>query len=71
MSGIGDAIFWGVLRVIAAGIGINLAMSGSPLGAIMFLLIYNIPSILCRYFLTYLASTWAPTSSPRCTRAAS
>ena len=31
MSGIGDAIFWGVLRVIAAGIGINLAMSGSPL----------------------------------------
>lgn len=28
MSGIGDAIFWGVLRVIAAGIGINLAMSG-------------------------------------------
>ena len=34
MSGIGDAIFWGVLRVIAAGIGINLAMSGSPLGAI-------------------------------------
>lgn len=53
MSGIGDAIFWGVLRVIAAGIGINLAMSGSPLGAIMFLLIYNIPSILCRYFLTY------------------
>ena len=37
-----------------AGIGINLAMSGSPLGAIMFLLIYNIPSILCRYFMTYL-----------------
>ena len=29
-------------------------MSGSPLGAIMFLLIYNIPSILCRYFMTYL-----------------
>lgn len=54
MSGIGDAIFWGVLRVIAAGIGINLAMSGSPLGAIMFLLVYNIPSILCRYFMTYL-----------------
>lgn len=54
MSGIGDAIFWGVLRVIAAGIGINLAMNGSPLGALMFLLIYNIPSVLCRYFMTYL-----------------
>lgn len=54
MSGIGDAIFWGVLRVIAAGVGIGLASTGSPLGAIMFLLIYNIPSILCRYYMTYL-----------------
>ncbi len=54
MSGIGDAIFWGVLRVIAAGIGINIAMTGSPLGAIVFLLVYNIPSILCRYYMTYL-----------------
>lgn len=57
MSGIGDAIFWGCLRVIAAGIGINIAMTGSPLGAILFLLIYNIPSILCRYFMTYLGFT--------------
>lgn len=53
MSGVGDAIFWGVLRVIAAAVGINIAMQGSPLGAIMFLLIYNIPSVLCRYYLTY------------------
>ncbi len=57
MSGIGDAIFWGCLRVIAAGIGINIAMTGSPLGAILFLLIYNIPSVLCRYFMTYLGFT--------------
>lgn len=57
MSGIGDAIFWGCLRVIAAGIGINMAMSGSPVGAILFLLIYNIPSIICRYFMTYLGFT--------------
>ena len=54
MSGIGDAIFWGVVRVIAAGIGINLAMQGSILGPILFLLIYNIPSIICRYYLTFM-----------------
>lgn len=53
MSGIGDSIFWGVLRVIAAGVGINLALQGSILGPIMFLLIYNIPSIACRYYLTF------------------
>ena len=54
MSGIGDAIFWGVIRVIAAGIGVNLAMQGSILGPVLFFLIYNIPSVLCRYYMTYL-----------------
>lgn len=53
MSGIGDAIFWGVVRVIAASVGIGLALQDSFLGPIMFLLIYNIPSILTRYYLTY------------------
>ena len=54
LSGIGDSIFWGVLRVIAAGVGISLASQGSILGPILFLLIYNIPSILTRYYLTYM-----------------
>lgn len=57
MSGIGDAIFWGVLRVIAASVGISLAAQGSWLGPLMFLLIYNVPSILCRYYLTYAGFT--------------
>ena len=42
LSGIGDSFFWGILRVIAAGIGISLASTGSPLGAIVFLLLYNV-----------------------------
>ena len=55
MSGIGDAIFWGVLRVIAASVGMSLcAETGSILGPIVFFLIYNIPSILCRWYLTVL-----------------
>lgn len=49
LSGVGDAFFWGVLRIIAAGIGIGLAATGSPLGAIAFLLIYNIPSWIVRW----------------------
>lgn len=57
LSGIGDSIFWGVLRVIAAGIGISLASQGSIMGPILFLLIYNIPSILTRYYLTYMGFT--------------
>lgn len=55
MSGIGDAIFWGVLRVIAASVGMALcADNGSIMGPIVFLLIYNIPSWLTRWFLTVL-----------------
>lgn len=55
MSGIGDAIFWGVLRVIAASVGMSLcAGNGTILGPIVFLLIYNIPSWLCRWYMTVL-----------------
>lgn len=55
MSGIGDAIFWGVVRVIAAAVGMALcADNGTILGPIVFLLIYNIPSWICRWLLTVL-----------------
>lgn len=50
LSGIGDSFFWGTLRVIATGIGTSLAMQGNILGPILFLLIFNIPAILTRYY---------------------
>ena len=57
MSGIGDSIFWGVLRLVAASIAISFASSGSVIAPILFLLIYNIPNVLCRYYLTYAGFT--------------
>lgn len=54
LSGIGDSIFIGVVRVIAAGVGISLAMNGSILGPILFLLIYNVPATFLRYYLTFV-----------------
>ncbi|MFL0252378.1 PTS system mannose/fructose/sorbose family transporter subunit IID [Clostridium neuense] len=50
LSGIGDSLFLGTLRVIAAGIGASLAKNGSILGAILFLLMYNIPAFAIRYY---------------------
>ncbi|ECV1166758.1 PTS mannose transporter subunit IID [Listeria monocytogenes] len=50
LSGIGDSFFWGTLRVIATGIGTSLALQGNMLGPILFLLIFNIPAILTRYY---------------------
>lgn len=49
LAGIGDSFFWGTFRIIGAGIGASLAAQGSILGAILFLLIYNIPHLLVRY----------------------
>lgn len=57
LSGIGDSIFWGVLRVIAAGLGLSFAASGSVLGPIIFLLVFNIPALLCRYYMTVVGFT--------------
>ncbi|EEI85847.1 PTS system, mannose/fructose/sorbose family, IID component [Anaerococcus lactolyticus ATCC 51172] len=50
LAGIGDSIFWGTLRVIAAGIGISFASQGNIVGPLIFLLLYNIPHILVRVF---------------------
>lgn len=50
LSGIGDSLFLGTLRVVAAGIGASLAINGSILGAILFFLMYNIPAFALRYY---------------------
>lgn len=57
LSGIGDSFFWGTFRVIAAGIGISLGKQGSILGPLIFLILYNIPYLLARYYGTYLGFT--------------
>lgn len=54
LAGIGDSIFWGTLRIIATGIGTSLALQGNILGPILFLLTWNIPSLLCRYVLSFV-----------------
>ncbi|MEH2957938.1 PTS system mannose/fructose/sorbose family transporter subunit IID [Candidatus Merdisoma sp. JLR.KK006] len=50
LSGIGDSVFWGTLRPLAAGIACSLAMGGNVLAPIIFLLLFNIPNVLCRYY---------------------
>lgn len=54
LSGIGDAFFWGTLRVIATGIGCTLALKGNILGPILFLLVFNVPHYIIRYLGTFL-----------------
>lgn len=50
LSGIGDSIFQGTLRPLAGGIAASLAMVGNALAPILFVLMYNIPNFLVRWF---------------------
>ena len=61
LSGIGDALFWGIVRTISASVGISMAATGSIMGPILFFVLYNVPNCLCRYFMTYLGYTLGET----------
>lgn len=50
LAGIGDSIFWGILRTVAAGIACAMGLKGSVFAPIAFILVYNVPALLVRYF---------------------
>ena len=50
-AGIGDALFFNCLRVIAAGIGIGLCATGNILGAVLFVLLYAGVQLICRWYM--------------------
>ena len=50
LSGIGDSIFLGAIRVIAVGVGLSFALEGSLLGPLLYFLIYNIPAFALRIY---------------------
>lgn len=54
LAGVFDSLFWGTLKVIAAGVGTSLALNGNIVGPILFLLIFNIPHLVLRYNLTFI-----------------
>ena len=50
LAGVGDPIFWGTLRPVAAALGASIALTGSVLGPILFFLIFNIVRLAIRYY---------------------
>ena len=50
LAGVGDSIFWGILRTVAAGIACGMGVNGNPLAPVVFMAVYNIPHVLVRYF---------------------
>ena len=53
LGGIGDALFWLTLVPITAGLTANMAMEGQIIGAILFLVIFNVVQFIVRFGLMY------------------
>ena len=50
LAGVGDPIFWGTLRPVLAALGAGLAISGSLLGPLLFLIGINLCRALTRWY---------------------
>ena len=50
LAGVGDPIFWGTLRPVAAALGASIALTGSILGPILFFIIFNAVRLAIRWF---------------------
>ena len=48
-AGVFDALFLNTLRVIGVALGVNFCMEGNPVGALIYLLIYNAPGFYCKW----------------------
>ncbi|QUJ69500.1 PTS mannose/fructose/sorbose transporter family subunit IID (plasmid) [Photobacterium sp. GJ3] len=55
LGGIGDAMFWLTLLPICGGIGADLALQGSILGAVVFFLLFNVVHFGLRFGLAHYA----------------
>jgi len=53
LGGIGDALFWLTLLPICVGIGASLGQDGNPMGAVIFLLIFNVVHFALRFGLMH------------------
>ena len=55
LGGIGDAMFWLTLLPICGGIGASLALQGSILGAVVFIVLFNVVHLALRFGLAHYA----------------
>jgi PTS system N-acetylgalactosamine-specific IID component len=55
LGGIGDAMFWLTLLPICGGIGASLALEGSIMGAVFFIVLFNVVHFVLRFGLAHFA----------------
>ena len=50
LAPIGDTFFWGCFRIVAASVGGYPGLKGNLLGPVLFVLMFNIPHLLVRWY---------------------
>lgn len=50
LSGVGDAFFWGIFKLLASGLALGYAQQGNPIAPFVLLTVFNVPNFLCRWF---------------------
>ncbi|WP_022942882.1 PTS N-acetylgalactosamine transporter subunit IID [Psychromonas hadalis] len=55
LGGIGDAMFWLTLLPICGGIGASMALQGSIMGAVFFIILFNVVHLSLRFGLAHFA----------------
>ena len=50
LSGVGDAFFWGIFKLLASGLALGFAQQGNPIAPFVLLAVFNIPNFLTRWY---------------------
>lgn len=50
LAGVGDPVFWGTLRPVAAALGASIAMGGSILGPLLFAVLFNALRLATKWY---------------------
>ncbi|MBQ6560387.1 MAG: PTS system mannose/fructose/sorbose family transporter subunit IID [Erysipelotrichaceae bacterium] len=50
LSGVGDAFFWGIIKLLASGLALGFAQDGNPIAPFILLLVFNVPNFLTRWY---------------------
>lgn len=53
LAGIGDSLFQGTFRIIAAGVSAELGLQGNIMAPFVFIILYNAPHFLARWWLMW------------------
>ena len=50
LSGVGDAFFWGIIKLLASALALGFAQQGNVIAPFVLLTVFNVPNFLTRWY---------------------